>query len=65
MVQVHPGIEGIVRIVTLRTSTQAELQLPVAKLFQLLIAEQMKEVITHFYHGNDISPPRQHYDFII
>jgi len=42
IVKVHPGGDGIVRVVTLRTITGVEMQRPVAKLCRLPLEQEVE-----------------------
>ncbi|CAI6377504.1 unnamed protein product [Macrosiphum euphorbiae] len=55
IMQVHPGIDGIVRVVTLRTSNQAELRRPVAKLCRLPTDADIQVETYHFQRGEDVA----------
>jgi len=55
IMQVHPGIDGIVRVVTLRTSTQSEIRRPVAKLCRLPTDSEMQVENHHFQRGEDVA----------
>lgn len=40
--KVHPGGDGIIRVVTLRTTTGAEMQRPVGKLCRLPLEQEVE-----------------------
>jgi len=53
--QVNPGNDGIVRLVTLRTSTQVEVRRPVAKLCRLPTDAEVQVKTHHFQRGEDVA----------